>query len=414
MRIKLKSRRGSILVMVALMLGTFMAIAAIAADIGRFYVVTGELQTTADAAALRGAKALQLATANFEATVEGAVIPWAQTVGTQSDGQPVVLAADSIDVGFWTPGANGAPGNYSTTLATGVRPNAVRVKAAGQPKGVFAQLIGRATGLPLSRQAIAWIGNVSLNCTRPWALQYRPLVEDVNGDSDTTKALDMTKFLAYQDQPADTRVLIMHNEQSVDYTSIVQPPDDGVWNAYNLPSGPNGGANSGQTTYESQIVNCNNIAMNSDAGNGNLQPSQGAGPCSAGTIVCWAMGVIEGSTSGPADNRGPGICELNPGDATCYSKTDGTAGVVIDIAYANKVGNGAGAIDFKYVGETTLLCFFKDPGDVCNAIPGTKPKTGYIPGTLVVVAQGLKSRTLNPTDIVSNAPSNVQRFFLVR
>jgi hypothetical protein len=34
---------------------------------------------------------------------------------------------------------------------------------------------------------------------------------------------------------------------------------------------------------------------------------------------------------------------------------------------------------------------------------------------LVVVAEGLKSRTLNPTtDIVSNTPSNVQRFFLVR
>jgi hypothetical protein len=124
--------------------------------------------------------------------------------------------------------------------------------------------------------------------------------------------------------------------------------------------------------------------------------------------------VIEGSTTGPQNGQGPGICDLNAGDATCFAKGTGDAGAVIDIAYANKVGNGAGAIDFKYVGETTLLCFFKLETDVCNAIPNPKPKTGYTPGTLVVVAQGLKSRTLNPTDLISNSPSNVQRFFLVK
>jgi Flp pilus assembly protein TadG len=47
-----KKRRGSTLVMVAFMLVAFMAMGAIAAYIGRFYVVTGELQTAADAAAL--------------------------------------------------------------------------------------------------------------------------------------------------------------------------------------------------------------------------------------------------------------------------------------------------------------------------------------------------------------------------
>jgi hypothetical protein len=51
---------------------------------------------------------------------------------------------------------------------------------------------------------------------------------------------------------------------------------------------------------------------------------------------------------------------------------------------------------------------------VCNSIPGSRPKTGYTPGTLVVVAQGLKSRTINPTDIISNSPTNIQRLFLVK
>ena len=410
MRIKQRNRRGSVMVMVALMLAALMGVAAIAADIGRFYVVAGELQTGADAAALKGASVLQMATANFETTVDDSVTAWALATN-RSDGNSITLPRDSVTVGFWTPGgAPGVPGVFSATPA-GARPNAVEVRAGGLPRGVFAQLIGYASGTPVSRRAIAWIGNISLNCTRPWALQYRPLVQAVNLNADTTKDLDMTRFLAYQGLSEAARTLIMHQDE----TTFSPPPDDGVWNAYNLPSNNNGGANSGQTTYESQIVNCNNIAMNSDAGNGNLQPSNGVGNCGYGTIVCWASGVIEGQTTGPQNGRGPGICgTFIPGNATCWSEDGSTAGVIIDIAFANKVGNGAGAIDFKYVGETKLLCYFKEPGDRCDAIPNPRPKIGYAPGTLVIAAQGLKSRKLNPTDLVSNAPSNVQRFFLVR
>lgn len=413
MRIEQKNRRGSVLVIVALMLAVLMGVTAIAADIGRFYVVAGELQTGADAAALKGASVLQLATANFETTVDDSVTAWASATN-RSDATSLTIPRDSIDVGFWTPpGAPGASGSFTTPTPVGLRPNAVRVKASGLPRGVFAQLIGRTTGLPMMRPAIAWIGNISLNCTRPWALQYRPLVEAVNGNSDTTQGLDMTRFIAYQNQSEASRTMIIHNQEVTGY-SYTPPPDDGVWNAYNLPSGPQGGANSGQTTYESQILACNNIAMNSDAGNGNLQPSTGVGNCGAGTIVCWAIGVIEGSTSGGPNSQGPGICDLVAGNATCFDQQSGAAGVVIDIAFANKVGNGAGAMDFKYVGETKLLCFFKTTTDVCNAIPNPRVKVGYTPGTLVVATSGLKSRTLNPTDIASNAPSNIQRFFLVQ
>ena len=396
--------------LVALMLSVLMAIAAIAADIGRFYVVAGELQTAADAAALKGAAVLQMTPSDFEATVDDSVTAWALHTN-RADGASLALSRDSITVGYWVPSEAGAAGSFVATPA-GLTPNAVMVTAAGEPRGIFAQVIGRTGGLPRSRKAIAWIGKLSQNCTRPWALQYRPLVEDVNGNADTTQLLDMTKFLAYQQQSEAARTMIVHQEE---VTGAVPPPDDGVWNAYNLPSGPQGGANSGQTTYQDQIVNCNNIALNADAGNGNLQPSNGVGGCGYGTIVCWTMDVIGGQTTGQPDRQGPGTCgTFIAGDATCWDEAGTTAGVVVDVAYANKVGSGAGAIDFKYVGETKLLCFFMSTSDVCNAIPNGRPKTGYAPGTLVVVAQGLKARTLNPNDIVSNAPTNVQRFFLVR
>ena len=406
MRSKLKNRRGSILVLVALMLAALMGVMAIAADIGRFYAVASELQTAADAAALKGASVLQMATGSFESTVDDSVTAWVSNTN-RADGVLPAITGDSVEVGYWTPGAPGVAGTFSATPA-GSRPNAVQVRAGGLPRGVFSQLLGFVNGTPVSRRAIAWIGNVSLDCTRPWGLNYLPLVQAVNGNSDSTQSLDMTKFLEYQKKPLDERILIVHNSE----VTNGNPPDNGVWTAYNLPSGPNGGANSGSTTYQSQIAACNNIAINSDAGNGNVQPSTGNGNCGAGTVVCWAIEAVDGMNQGQIN--GPGICAFQTNNATCFD-SQGSPGVTTDITYVNVMGNGAGGVDFKYVGETTLLCFFRTTTDVCSAIPDPKVKTGYQPGTLVFVADGLKPRTLNPTrDIVSNTPSNVQRFFLVK
>ena len=49
-----RRRRGSTLVVVALMLVCIMGVTAIALDFGRFYVVNNELQTAVDAAAMGG------------------------------------------------------------------------------------------------------------------------------------------------------------------------------------------------------------------------------------------------------------------------------------------------------------------------------------------------------------------------
>ena len=401
---RLRSRRGSTLVLVALMLGAFMGVAAIAADIGRFYVVTGELQTGADAAALKGAAVLQKLTASYASTVDDSVMLWARTTN-RSDGDSLVIPAADIDVGWWDPSLR----SFSTAVPAGQRPNAVSVKASGNPRGVFAQMIGRTAGLPLQRSAIAWIANISSSCTRPWALPYLPLVLKVNGNTDTTKDLDMGKFTAYANTLPGNRTMVIN--------SVLNPPSgvttDGQWTAFNLPSGPNGGANSGQTTFESQITSCNNIAVNSNAANGNIQPSNGNGPCGNGTVVCWTTGAINGISGGPS--AGPGVCSFRASpDATCYTSS-GVAGVTTDITYANVTGNGSNAIDFKYVGQTTLACYIRSTADVCNAIPDPRPKSGYPEGTFVVITEGLKSPILNPSvDILSNAPSNRQRFVLVR
>src|SRR5690349_2545545 len=113
---RVRSRRGSTLVMVALMLGAFMAVAAIAADIGRFYVVAGELQTSADAAALKGVSVLQRLTSNYASMVDDSVMLWARTTN-RSDGDSVVVAAGDIDVGWWDPAAR----TFSTAVPAGER-----------------------------------------------------------------------------------------------------------------------------------------------------------------------------------------------------------------------------------------------------------------------------------------------------
>jgi hypothetical protein len=398
-----------------------MAMGAIAADIGRFYVVTGELQTAADAAALKGAGVLQFSTStSLNTEIDDSVRAFVSTTN-RADGDSISVLADSIKLVFWTPGSNGAPGSYTTELGTN-RPNAVYVALTRQPQGTFAQLIGRSTGYHLTRHAVAWIGNISLQCIRPWALPYSPFYRRVNGLAPTANvgspAPDVTSdmMVKFQATLTNNRTFIVL-PPGANYLDPTLAPNDSNWRGYNPPSNPNGNANSGKTTYQDFLLGCNNVAVNSDAGNGNTVPNQGNGN-SCGAIdqtSCWTAEVIDTPQSNGGGNGGgntPICAAFRANDAGCYSSTTaGDPGVTIDMAWADIVGNGQ-SVDFRYVGEFDFKCFFKDPSETCAAIPGTK-KSGYPVGTIVGVASGLKSRTLNPTDIISNTPSNVQRLFLV-
>ena len=117
---KKRKRRGSVLVLVALMLTVMMGVAAIAADIGRFYVVASELQTGADAAALVGAAVLQRTSSDFESTVDDSVTAWASTTN-RADGASLSVPRDSVSLGYWIPGVDGATGNWRGFLPGAVQ-----------------------------------------------------------------------------------------------------------------------------------------------------------------------------------------------------------------------------------------------------------------------------------------------------
>jgi hypothetical protein len=404
-----------VLVLVAFMLTAFMAVTAIAADIGRFYVVTGELQTAADAAALKGAGVLQMInSATPEPFVDDSVIAWVGATN-RADNNTLSTTADSVVLGFWTPGSNGAAGTFDPIL-NGRRPNAVSVELSRRPVGVFSQLIGRTAGLPLSRRAIAWVGNVSLNCMRPWAFPYPPFYRRVYNVTTTTSPppdLDPTAMIAFQRTSLANRTFIVLPPESPYPFAL---PNDSSWRGYNPPSNQQGYANSGKATFQDMVSGCDGIAVNSDAGNGNTVPNSGnGGACGApNQTACWTLEVINGSPAQGQNPARPGICAtFRAGDAGCYANTTTSQrGVTVDIAWSDITGNGQ-SVDFRYVGEFELQCFFQYSTDTCADIPGPD-KTGYPPGTVVGYASGLKSRTLNPTDIISNAPSNVQRLFLVK
>jgi hypothetical protein len=398
---------------VALMLGALMGVAAIAADIGRFYVVAGELQTSADAAALKGAAVLQLLTSNFASAVDDSVLAFANNTN-RADGSAVVINADSVDIGWWEPGVNGAAGSFSTTVPNGKRANAVSVKAYGAPLGVFSQMIGRTTGLPLERRAVAWIGNVSLNCVRPFAFPYGPFYKRVNNlgsiPANPIPDLDPVAFAAFQNTSVTNRTMIVLGRGEA---SVPGLPDDGNWEGYNLPNNGGGNSNASQGTFETQIESCGDVAVNSDAANGKTVPNNGNGQkCNAqDKIVCGMVTALQTPNNGTYFNCAP----FRANDAGCYASATATLpGVQIDMAWGDYTGNGSGTVDFRYVAEFQLMCVFSgDPNQTCGAL--TAPNNqGYPPGTVVGVALGLKSRVLNPTDVISNAPSNVQRLFLVK
>jgi len=390
-----------------------MGVAAIAADIGRFYVVTGELQTSADAAALKGVAVLQMSSAANPATmVTDSVTAWVASTN-RADGNPVATGDMDVTLGFWTPGQNGAVGTFETALGTR-RANAVSVLVRRSPVGTFTQMIGRTAGLPLARQGIAWIGNVSLNCVRPFAFPYGPFYKRVNNlgaiPANPIPDLDPAAFAAYQKTSVANRTVVIIGRGE---TAPAGLPNDGNWEGYNLPNNNAGNSNASENTFTAQISSCGDIALNSDAGNGKTVPNNGNGQkCGANDkIVCAMVDAID-------DPNGNGVitncAPFRAGDAGCYASNSASLpGVQIDMAWGDFTGNGSGTVDFRYVAEFQLMCVFSSSAQTCGAL--TAPNnTGYPPGTVVGVTLGLKSRKLNPTDIISNSPSNVQRFFLVK
>jgi Flp pilus assembly protein TadG len=399
-----KARRGSTLVMVAIMLVAFVGVGAIASDIGRYYVVTGELQTAADAAALKGAVTLMsTAGSTPEPTVDAAVIAFVASTN-RADDTTLTVTADAVQMALWTPGTNGAQGSLSYSL-NGKRPNAVTVTLAGAPQGVFAQLLGQMARVNMQRQGTAWIANLGSNCVRPFAMPYLSMYKRVSGNAAATSPapdLDPAQFTTFMSGTDLSRRFIIPGPSN----QTLALPNDGYWLGFNFQG------NAGKPGFQSGIEDCSSPKIDPDAANGVTMPGNGT------DYEQWALDVIYGGGNG--QNTYPGICRppVNPNstDAGCYQGSALTPGLTVNSVWGEDLGNGSNSMDFRYVGEFVLVCYYKGvANEICPASATTPAiNTAYPKGTIVGFLKVLKSRYITPDDILGNKLSNVQRIILVK
>ncbi|MDB4881361.1 MAG: hypothetical protein JWL95_127 [Gemmatimonadetes bacterium] len=394
------SRRGSTLVMVAFMLVALMAVGAIAADIGRFYVVSAELQTAADAAALVGAQTIQWSKGSTpKSGVDSAVMTFVATTN-RANGAALSVPSDAIKLAYYIPATQTEPSRLEYVL-NGRRPNAVVVGLSGAPVGVFSRFIGRTAGMATSRQATAWITYLSSTCVRPMVFPFFPLYQQVSSTMVVTPPapeLDPVDFSYYLAQPASTRRFIVLGAGS---TAPLGKPNNGSW----LPLKQGGG--DAESAFRGAITDCT-YEVSPSVDDGSVAPG------GLGQYVTWATESMTNRSSGGGAVSGP-ICSFKNGDAGCYSTPfSPSPGVSINVVFGDGSPAG-GAVDFRYVGDFILTCYFRgNPGESCADPSGGAPLTGYPEGTMVGMIGGIRSRTIWPSAVLSNTPSNVQRLVLVK
>jgi len=400
-----RSRRGSTITMVAILLVAFLSVGAIGADVGRFFVVTGELQTAADAAALAGA--LKLTTVSGltpGVPVKAEVVDFVSRTN-RADNKPLSVTVDNVTMAFYTPYDSGTntPSDVSTNV-TARRPNAVMVKLHAAPTGVFSQLLSRTSALDLDRTAVAWIANINSNCVRGMALPYRSLYNQVSPIDvlapTAVPNLDPGDFSSYEQLPDSLRMFILTADRATgggnNPTLTTQQAlySDGSWRGVEYHG------NNGKNAYMGNIAGCQRLGL--DASN--------VKALSSNNVPKWTYDAL---TTVISPNPNP-VCYVKSGDAGCYSSPTATKpGVVINVDWVDDPGaQGSFGPSFRYVGKFTLVCV-NDGNEPCNNSKTGAPKV-YPQATIVGWMHSLSTTKITPNDILSNTVSNVQRIILVR
>jgi Flp pilus assembly protein TadG len=179
MSINLSNQRGAMAVTAAVWLVVFLAITALAFDIGHLFIVRNELQNGADAAALAGANCLNKTAAGSDCTnVPAPAINWAiastkatSSIGfNKSDGTGLINGA--VQTGYWNVNGGTAlqPTTFSPlgpctivagTMTTACHKPAVMVtlsRASGSNGGPVRSLVAAMLGgnaIPVSARAVA-------------------------------------------------------------------------------------------------------------------------------------------------------------------------------------------------------------------------------------------------------------------
>ena len=398
------ARRGATLVVVAFMLVAIMGVFAIALDIGRFFVVNNELQTSLDAAALAGAYRLQKSTiadtAALSADVRAHVAAFV-AANNKVDNRAFTVLADSVRLAFWNQGLTEPRFDYAA-LTPKRRPNAVVIRWRKEAPVIFAGFLGNGSST-LWKRSIAWSAYInSKDCVRPWAMPYKALYELATGVRPAGIAPDLTpdQLTTLSNKSDADRLMTFVGSNKP--TEAPTPPNDSSWVPFNF------GGNSGKPDYQGGIKGCDIYEVGTSAENGTTLPG------AANQYNDWSSQVIWKNV-GQGDNSSP-CYRKAANDAGCYaSATATTPGVEISSVFADVTGVGSNTIDYRFVGQIDLVCYYQGtPASTCPVTPPGQSNTGYPEGSIVVRVHRYGSPILEPETILGVDPSLEFRLLLVR
>ena len=162
-----RERRGSIVVLVAVLMVVLLGFGAFAVDVAQMQAYKSELRRTADAAALA-------ATQELLSNAPGA----SAAAATYVAANPVMgTAADSVEYSYGT--WNGT--NFTVLdVASAAQANAFRVAVRSNGDFYLAQLIG-GDDFEVNAVATAWLPVSTTPCVKPWAIEESVLTSQLAG-----------------------------------------------------------------------------------------------------------------------------------------------------------------------------------------------------------------------------------------
>lgn len=253
-----RERRGATLVFVAVFALALVGVAAFAIDASRLYVGTNELQTGADAAALRAARYMQSNPGSDPTSVAQAFSP-----SNESLGSGLQLAAQDVSPIFYD------PANRSFTATSWATANAVEVRASRIGNLLFGRLLTNVMPSP-TRRSVAWVANITqVNCPTPWGFPVLALNERLNPGSPSPSAISGGAF-------ASVDSALATSTGARDLTMIFWPPTHLRNNGPKVPK---------QTGSDS--------AFYALTENMNEYPNQIANPASCDANASIAIGIQE-------------------------------------------------------------------------------------------------------------------------
>jgi hypothetical protein len=366
---RLKARRGAVVVLLGIMIVSLISVSAISIDFSRMWALRNELQTSADAAALAGA--IQLNPPNNAGVTDSV----ARAFASRNIAMAGTVTVDSVQLGDWDDVAK-------TFTAGAAHTDAVNVVVSRQSTGLIMAMLG-VISPRIKARAIAWADAPVANatgCIKPVAVPFTQLMWRLNvyrgiANTPDTNGLyrkfdQVNDMAALSNMSASERTFSLKlgggqisdtlGQMSGNYQAVkLGKYWDAQTQALATPPPDNGGA----SVYQDHLdgTSCYTLAVGDSlvTETGNM----------VGPTIC---GAFPGG-NGCGSNNGPGICSMIRGDqadplntpqsSTSYGNCEdasGNAGIGMKAAfYRCMTGcNGKSTVEVSLLGSFKLMKVF--------------------------------------------------------